>query len=37
MPLTEEQWNFVAIVLIVASIAGPVWAIKWFFTGGKKK
>lgn len=35
--LTEGQWNFVAIVLIVASIVGPIWAIKWFLFGGKKK
>lgn len=37
MTLTEEQWNFVAIALLVATIVGPIWAIKWFLSGGKKK
>jgi hypothetical protein len=37
MTLTEEQWSFVGTVLLVLTIVGPIWAIKWFFTGRKKK
>ena len=35
--MNDNIMNFVSIILIVASVVGPILAIKWFLFGGKKK